>query len=103
MAPNDNVIMDFSQDSIVLGGTHQHADWDTEARKEDQDFIWEGCRALRPSSIEGSKFIRDWVGLRPGRNAVRLERDKASYNNINYDVSIFQRNSWVVFNFKVTF
>ena len=79
--------LNFSQDSIVLGGTHQHADWDTEARKEDRDFIWEGCKALRPSAIEGSKFVKDWVGLRPGRNAVRLERDKVSYKNISYDVS----------------
>ena len=81
----------FSQDSIVLGGTHQHADWDTEARKEDHEFIWEGCSALRPAAIEGSGFIRDWVGLRPGRTSVRLERDKVSYREVSYDASIFHR------------
>ena len=59
------------------------------APKDDHDFIWEGCSALRPAAIEGSGFIRDWVGLRPGRTSVRLERDKVSYREVSYDASIF--------------
>ena len=61
------------------------------ALKDDHDFIWEGCSALRPAAIEGSGFIRDWVGLRPGRTSVRLERDKVSYREVSYDASIFHR------------
>ena len=59
------------------------------APKDDHDFIWEGCSALRPAAIEGSGFIRDWVGLRPGRTSVRMERDKVSYRDVSYDASIF--------------
>lgn len=64
-----------SQDSVVLGGTHQHGDWSTEPREEDRQFIVKGCKALKSSQLEGAEFIRDWVGLRPSRAPVRLERD----------------------------
>lgn len=65
-----------SQDSVVLGGTHQHNDWNTNANDQDRAFIWNGCKALKKWEIDGGKLIKDWVGLRPGRHSVRLERDK---------------------------
>lgn len=63
-----------NQDSIVVGGTHQHDDWDQIPRREDSDFIFSGGCALEPS-LKGAKHLRDWVGLRPGRPSVRLERE----------------------------
>lgn len=38
-----------SQDSVVLGGTHDKDQWDTIPRKEDAKFILEGCTSLFPS------------------------------------------------------
>ena len=38
-------------------------------------MILTGCEILRPEA-KGAKFLADWVGLRPGREAVRLEREK---------------------------
>lgn len=38
-----------SQDSVVLGGTHDKDQWDTAPRKEDAKFILEGCTQLFPS------------------------------------------------------
>ena len=34
-----------------------------------------GSKALEPSLVHSQK-VRDWVGLRPGRSAVRLERER---------------------------
>lgn len=67
-----------SQDSVVLGGTHQHNDWNTNANDQDRAFIWNGCKALKNWEVSGGKIIKDWVGLRPGRHSVRLEREKNS-------------------------
>ena len=43
-------------------------------RPEDTEFILAGSLALEPS-LEQSERVRDWVGLRPGRDSVRLERE----------------------------
>ena len=40
----------------------------------DCKFIYDGGCALDPS-IEHSVKINDWVGLRPGRDSVRLEKE----------------------------
>jgi len=63
-----------NMNSVVLGGTHQHDDWDRTPRDEDCKFIYDGGCALDPS-IEHSVKINDWVGLRPGRDSVRLEKE----------------------------
>lgn len=38
-----------SQDTVVLGGTHQEGDWNTEVCPEDREFIKTGCFHLIPS------------------------------------------------------
>ena len=43
-------------------------------RQEDAEFIVEGASCIEPS-VRHSTKIRDWVGLRPGRPSVRLERE----------------------------
>ena len=79
-----------NQESVVVGGTHQHDDWDKVTchhyclhhsirflqtpRQEDSEFIFSGGCALEPS-LGGAKHLRDWVGLRPGRASVKLERE----------------------------
>lgn len=63
--------------SIVIGGTHQEGDFDRFVREEDSKHIYDGCCRLMPS-LKGSEIIRAWVGLRPGRPRVRLERESLS-------------------------
>ena len=71
---------------MVLGGTHQHNDWNTNPSDEDRDFIWKGCHELIPS-LKGAKYIKDWVGLRPSRNPVRIERDRVHHDGRSYEVT----------------
>jgi len=66
-----------NQDSVVVGGTHQDGDWDTNPRQDDKEFILAGGKAMEPS-LAGAKHLKDWVGLRPGRPSVRLERETMS-------------------------
>lgn len=70
-----------NQDSVVLGGTHQHGDWNTRPYEKDSRFITSGCQAMFPSLLAGAEKIKDWVGLRPGRPSVRLEREILTSKN----------------------
>ncbi|XP_037498913.1 D-amino-acid oxidase-like [Rhipicephalus sanguineus] len=61
-------------DDVVLGGT---ADVDETSLIPDRDIaskIWNGCLELAPS-LKNAKVIGHFVGLRPGRNPVRIERE----------------------------
>lgn len=61
-------------DTVVLGGTHQENDFTMNVSEFDRDAIWNGCVKMCPSLKNGTER-RDMVGLRPGRNVVRLEKD----------------------------
>ena len=65
-------------------------------RLEDTEFILEGSLALEPS-LEHSERLRDWVGLRPGRDSVRLERERRdgleivhNYGHGGSGITVFQ-------------
>nr|CAH0098111.1 unnamed protein product [Daphnia galeata] len=68
-----------NQDSVVLGGTHDKDQWDLAPRKEDAKFILDGCTSLFPS-LEKAEILFEWVGLRPGRNQLRVELEKKTIN-----------------------
>ena len=38
-------------------------------------------------SLKGAKYIKDWVGLRPSRNPVRIERDRVHHEGRSYEVT----------------
>lgn len=83
--------------SIVLGGTHQENDYNTDVNADDTKFIHEGCTALVPS-IKHAEILKEMVGLRPGKSSVRLERDtfaasmsKAGFFSIDKNITIFNR------------
>jgi hypothetical protein len=42
---------------MVLGGTHQSDNWNTEPDKTDSEFIWSGCHKLLPQ-LEGVELIK---------------------------------------------
>jgi D-amino-acid oxidase len=63
-------------DDIVLGGTAQEGDFDTEVDPATADGILRRATALVPG-LAGARVLAHKVGLRPGRPAVRLEADPA--------------------------
>lgn len=78
-----HVILDESNDgnyiipnvnSVVLGGTHQVNDYSLSICPKDKAFILNGCQNYIPG-LRNAEFLKDWVGLRPGRKQVRLEME----------------------------
>lgn len=61
-------------DCVVLGGTHQVEDYNLKVSPEDSEFIFNGCKRIVPSLRDAVK-LSEVVGLRPGRECVRLETE----------------------------
>nr|WP_206328048.1 FAD-dependent oxidoreductase [Streptomyces sp. S3(2020)] len=61
-------------DRLVLGGTAEDGVWSTEPDPAVAEAIVGRCAALRPE-IAGARVLGHRVGLRPARDAVRLERE----------------------------
>ncbi|GAB2849129.1 FAD-dependent oxidoreductase [Streptomyces deserti] len=59
---------------LVLGGTSEADVWSTEPDPAAAEAIVARCAALRPE-IAGARVLEHRVGLRPARDAVRLERE----------------------------
>ncbi|MDF1751735.1 MAG: FAD-dependent oxidoreductase [Verrucomicrobiales bacterium] len=59
---------------MVLGGTSQEGDWDRAPRQSDTDEIVQRCSKLVPG-VADAEILGVSVGLRPGRDEVRLEVD----------------------------
>lgn len=64
----------FSMNQVVLGGTHQEGDYNLTVDPVDSEFIRSTCgRIVKP--MKNAKIYTEWVGLRPGRNSVRVAQD----------------------------
>lgn len=61
-----------TQDFVVLGGTFVENDYNTLIDLCDKEKIMKSTQEIIPS-LKHAEFIRDWVGLRPGRKGIRLE------------------------------
>lgn len=61
-------------DTVILGGTAQFDDYNENASDDDSKHIRTGCLYLDPS-INNSKLNKEWVGLRPGRETIRIEEE----------------------------
>ncbi|MFJ8276720.1 FAD-dependent oxidoreductase [Streptomyces griseoviridis] len=61
-------------DRLVLGGTAEEDAWSTEPDPAVAEAIVRRCAALRPE-VAGARVLAHRVGLRPVRDAVRLERE----------------------------
>ncbi|MEV0640718.1 FAD-dependent oxidoreductase [Streptomyces sp. NPDC050619] len=59
---------------LLLGGTADEDDWSLEPDPAVAEAIVRRCAALRPE-IAGARVLEHRVGLRPARDAVRLERE----------------------------
>nr|XP_016927786.1 D-aspartate oxidase [Drosophila suzukii] len=62
-------------ETVVLGGTHQERDYNTQVCPKDKKIIVEGCCRYVPG-LEHTDVVCDWVGLRPGRTELRLEAER---------------------------
>ncbi len=60
---------------LVLGGTAEEDAWSAEPDPAVAEAIVRRCAALRPE-IAGARVLEHRVGLRPARDAVRLERER---------------------------
>ena len=69
----DIYLIASSRDSIILGGTHQKFDFNTSIDPIDTKFIHDGCLRMVPT-LKNAEILSEWVGLRPGRNTLRLVR-----------------------------
>lgn len=61
-------------DTVLLGGTNDEGNWDTEPSAEVAERIMAGCAALEPR-LRGAEIFGHRVGLRPWRPEVRLESE----------------------------
>ena len=57
---------------LILGSVAQEDDWSIAPRTEDAEAILERCAALEPR-VRDARILEQQVGLRPVRNAVRVE------------------------------
>lgn len=60
---------------ITLGGTRQKGSWDLNVKDDDKKSILESCSKLVPS-IKFARTVGEWVGIRPGREAPRVELER---------------------------
>jgi D-amino-acid oxidase len=58
----------------ILGGTYETGNWSREPDDATSQVIRQTCEALSPSLV-GAEVLDVRVGLRPGRDQVRLERE----------------------------
>ena len=61
-------------DNVVLGGTKGYDDWNLVVDPRDSVNIMDNCCQLIPS-LRSAQILNEWVGLRPGRQEVRLEKE----------------------------
>ncbi len=64
------------RDDCILGGTAQRGEWGLEPDPATAASILRRCSALVPA-LQGARVLEHQVGLRPGRDQVRLERETA--------------------------
>lgn len=65
---------------VILGGTAQEGSWDTSASEQDTQTIVNRCRSIVPE-LADCAILGATVGLRPGRETVRLERTRTAAGN----------------------
>ncbi|KAJ2949570.1 hypothetical protein O0L34_g15488 [Tuta absoluta] len=59
----------------VLGGTHQDNNFNTKMDDNDTKHILDGCFNMVPG-LKHAPILSSWVGLRPGRDSLRLEAER---------------------------
>jgi len=71
-------------DTVVLGGTKERSE-DLTSTEEERQEIFDRCKDIVPS-LEAAEVIGHWVGLRPGREGVRLEVEEMGGRTVIHNV-----------------
>lgn len=69
-----------STDTVVLGGTRQYCSFNTDVDRHDSESIFERCCQLLPS-LKHAEIVQEWVGLRPHRDPIRVEKEVVHIGN----------------------
>jgi len=64
-------------DTILLGGTNEEGNWDTDPKPEVAERIVAGCAAIEPR-LRGVEILGHRVGLRPWRPEVRWNPSRSA-------------------------
>uniref|UniRef100_A0A2M4ACK8 Putative d-aspartate oxidase n=1 Tax=Anopheles triannulatus TaxID=58253 RepID=A0A2M4ACK8_9DIPT len=75
-----------NSETVILGGTHQMNDFNRNVNREDSRFIFDGCEKKLPSLKKAAPLVSEWVGLRPGRDTVRLELEYYKTGNASIPI-----------------
>ncbi|XP_071519330.1 D-aspartate oxidase [Panulirus ornatus] len=67
-------------DYVTLGGTRQFDSHSLEIDKYDSMAIWDRCVRLVPS-LKDAEVIQEWVGWRPYRPVVRVEKEVMAFDS----------------------
>ncbi|CAF0966012.1 unnamed protein product [Brachionus calyciflorus] len=71
---DDNCYIIPNVNTICLGGTRQRDNFSLDFNQDDKEGILERCKQLCPS-LESASIEWDWVGLRPHREPIRVEKE----------------------------
>jgi len=72
-APEDEPMYIFPRSGeVLLGGTYQERQWNTDPSPSDAKAIVDRCNLLVPG-VSSAPVVKHWVGLRPVRHTVRVE------------------------------
>jgi len=63
-----------NRNTITLGGCRNYGSYDLNVCPFTKAEIQQRCSAIVPS-LKEAEFVRDWVGLRPHRDPVRVEAE----------------------------
>ncbi|ESO87796.1 hypothetical protein LOTGIDRAFT_166093 [Lottia gigantea] len=64
---------------VVLGGCRKKGDYSLDIDEDLCNDIMRRCEELCPE-IKGAKVVRNWVGLRPTREPVRIEKELKNFD-----------------------
>lgn len=67
-------------DAVTLGGCRQFDSYDLSINRYDAASIYERCTSLVPS-LKSARVVKHWVGLRPHRDPVRIEKQILNCND----------------------
>ncbi|XP_043229827.1 D-aspartate oxidase-like [Amphibalanus amphitrite] len=62
-------------DHVTLGGSRRFAATSLDIDKYESKAIWERCTRYVPS-LRRAQIVEEWVGLRPHRDPVRIEKER---------------------------
>ncbi|RZF48265.1 hypothetical protein LSTR_LSTR006232 [Laodelphax striatellus] len=77
----DTYIIPGFDGNVTLGGCRNYDSYDVSLSKYDRGAIMERCCSLVPE-LKSAPVVREWVGLRPHRDPVRVQFEKLGNKSI---------------------